>query len=176
MLVLQQHLCYMRRYNDYELIYMIQSEACEYALKIMFSKYELLIWKYIHMYNVCECDRDDYMQEAKILMYNIINRFDESKGKTFTRFYELVLKRRFFALLRKKPKYELRDDFSQFGAEVNFDADLIIPETLTELEKHVFQRYFIENQRINIIAENNELNPKQVYNAIYRIKEKFKSL
>lgn len=166
----------MRHYNDYELIYMIQSEQCEYALNIMLSKYELLIWKYIHMYNIKGYDKDDYMQEARILMVNIIKRFDESRGKTFTRFYELVLKRRFYALMKKKPKYELREDFSQYGANVNFDADLILPESLTSLEVKIFEKYFIENQRINIIAENNELNPKQVYNAIYRIKEKFKSM
>lgn len=166
----------MRRFNDYELIYMIQSNSCEYALSIMLRKYELLIWKYIHMYNVCQYDRDDYMQEAKILMCNIIERFDESRGKTFTRFYELVLKRRIFALLRRKPKYELREDFSMFGYTQTFDSDIIIPEDLTDLEEHVFHSYFIENQRINLIAENNDLNPKQVYNAIYRIKEKYKSM
>lgn len=163
----------MLQYNDYELIYLIQSEFCEPALKIMFKKYELLIYKYLHLYNVPKEDYDDYIQEAKILMYEAISKFDESKNKTFTRFYELILKRKIIKLNKKLPRYEIIDDFSRYKDE-NLFIEIEI-SNLTNLETVVFQKYFIQNQKISYIAETEKKSIKQIYNAIYRIREKFKN-
>ena len=40
------------------------------------------------------------------------------------------------------------------------------------LEEAIFDAYFRQNQKIPSIARTYQLDPKQVYNAIYRIKKK----
>ncbi|VEU80186.1 sigma factor [Haploplasma axanthum] len=164
----------MHQYNDYELIYLIQSEKCEAALKWMFKKYELLIKKYIYMYGVKKIYYDDFYQEALILMYKIINNFDESKGKTFTRFYELVLKRRIIRLINELPKYDLYENVDYYQDETSNNIE-IETNNLTEFEEKIYQSYFVENQKISYIAVNEDKSTKQIYNAIYRIREKYKN-
>jgi len=163
----------MRLYNDYELIYLIQGEKCEAALKYMFQKYDLMIKKYLYKYNVKPAYFDDFHQEAIILMNKIIGSFNEEKGKTFTRFFELVLKRKIFKMLNDMPKYNL-DENIYFYEDKKKEEEIII-ENLTDFEEKVFNKYFIENQKISFIALNEKKNIKQIYNAIYRIKEKYKN-
>jgi len=108
-------------------------------------------------------------------MYSLILRFDEQKGKTFTRFYEMVFKRRVNRLLLTIPKFEvfenldfIESNYKDYNDETEFDG-------FTEFEMKVYNRYFIKNQRISFIAEDEGKNVKQIYNAIYRIKDKYKN-
>lgn len=167
----------MYKYNDYELIYLIQSSQCEASLEIMMRKYRGLIYKYLHMYQIKEYDFEDAIQEANILMFDIISRFNEARGKTFTRFYELVLKRRLQYLKRKEPKYILVDEFVGFKSYdyPKVEEDIFIEE-LSDTEKLVYESYFVLNQKVSLISKKCGLNSKQIYNAIFRIKEKFKSM
>lgn len=162
----------MRRYNDYELIYLVQNEACEQALSLMISKYQLLIYKTLHLYNVNEVYFEDYVQESHILLYNIISKFDEKKGKTFTRFFELVLKRRVWYLKSIEPRYDNYESLDYFS-DTKSNYDEISKVNLTSLEKNVYERYYEQNQQISFIAKMEDKSSKQIYNAIYRIKEKY---
>lgn len=164
----------MRRYNDYELIYLIQSEGCECALNLMFDKYRFLIYKMLHQYNVCQIYFDDYVQECTILMYNIISRFNESKGKTFTKFYEFVLRRKIWSLKALEPKYLRMEDVTVLKDEKS-SFDEIYKDNLTDLEKSVYERHYECNQSIAFIAKMEEKSSKQIYNTIFRIKEKYKN-
>lgn len=96
--------------NDYELIYLVQNHRDGIALEYLFKKYKLLIWKYIHMYDVPYYERDDFLQEGYLMLNKAINLFDESKNKTFTRYFELILKRKFWALLKKAAKIRNKRD------------------------------------------------------------------
>lgn len=164
----------MHHYNDYELIYLIQSEGIEEALVIMINKYKFMIYKYLYLYKVREVDHEDFIQEGNILINYSILKFDEKKGKSFTRFFELLLKRRFYKLNSDRPKYELTDKIDSYRDYNEYDKEIEITD-LTELEKHVFKHYFVENKKIIYIAEVEEKSVKQIYNAIYRIKEKYKN-
>ena len=62
----------MLRYNDYELIYLIQSESCEQALELMFKKYKYLIYKFLNLYNVNEIFFEDYVQELPGYMAQVL--------------------------------------------------------------------------------------------------------
>lgn len=166
----------MYKFNDYELIYMIQSWQCEIALEIMFKKYKGLIYKYINLYNINKNDYDDVYQESLILMHQTITRFNERFGKTFTRFYELVLRRRIQYLKRIEPKYDLIEEIFGYSSYDKQGVDEVLLDELTIFEKNVYEEYFVLNKKISIIAKNNDLDSKQVYNAIFRIKEKYKSM
>jgi len=65
--------------NDYELIYLVQNHQDGIALEFLFDKYKLLIWKYIHQYEVPYYEREDFFQEGLIMLHKAVLRFDEAK-------------------------------------------------------------------------------------------------
>lgn len=163
----------MQRYNDYELIYLAKSENCEAAISALVNKYKNMVYKFIHLYYVNERDYDDYYQEGLIMLFKAIDSFNEAHNKTFTRYFELILRRRIIYLKNKEPKYELHDEFHMYK-DNNLIEDEFVVEGLTSFEEVVFKRYFVKNQKISFIAESENKSSKQIYNAIYRIKNKYK--
>ncbi|MFA6800579.1 MAG: sigma-70 family RNA polymerase sigma factor [Acholeplasmataceae bacterium] len=161
--------------NDYELLYLIRGENDQIAFEYLFNKYERLIWKNIHLLNIENIEREDFIQEGILMLYKAIQTFDEFKNKTFTRYFELILKRHFYHMKKKIPKfvyneyilnqqqsYYLEEDHSKFL------------EGCSLFEQEVFELYFIENKSAKYIQETTQCSLKQVYNAIYRLKEKYK--
>ncbi|HHT55682.1 MAG TPA: sigma-70 family RNA polymerase sigma factor [Acholeplasma sp.] len=161
-------------YNDYELIYLIQSEQCEVALNILIRKYRLLALKYIHQFQLRETDREDYLQEAAIILYKAVNLFIENYNKTFTRYYELLLRRRFIYLKKNEPQYVLNEGASYAKEDRPFYKHQKL-DGLASFEQVVYKRYFVLNQKISFIAKSESKSAKQIYNAIYRIKSKYKN-
>lgn len=161
--------------NDYELIYLIRGENDHIALQYLFDKYERFIWKIIHLLNVTSYDHDDFIQEGTLIFYKAIQSFNEEKNKSFTRYFELILKRHFYQLLNKSPKY-VYDEYviqqqTSYYIEENYDDFL---STCSKIEKDVFDCYFIEQKSIQTIANQLKCSKKQIYNTIFRLKEKYK--
>ena len=163
--------------NDYELIYLVQVHQDGIALELMFNKYEKMIWKNLMLYDVALKERDDIFQDCLILLNKAIRIFNESKGKTFTRYFELIVKREILHKKKRVPDYYLMDRpelipgqvvmFIEEGNEFDFNFK-------SELEKKLFQLYFIEKIKIKEIVGTLGMSEKQVYNCIYRIKKKMK--
>lgn len=160
--------------NDYELIYLVQSHQDGVALEYLFKKYDKLIWKYIHLYNVPFYEQEDFHQEGKIILYQAITYFNEEKGKTLTKYFELILKRRFWRLIKELPNYNILEDYSQFGRYEEEKIIFLEEDFKSDIEKYVFNAYFLENQSVSKIENETGYQKKQIYNAIYRIKEKLK--
>lgn len=158
--------------NDYELIYLVQNHQDGIALEFLFKKYKLLIWKYIHQYQVPYYEQDDFFQEGLVMLIKAVNRFDEAKNKTFTRYYELILTRRFWALLKKLPKYITAEIHDVPGEYILEDKEYDAPNLKSEIELIIYDLYFIKNEKIKDISQKTGYRIKQIYNAIYRIKEK----
>ncbi len=161
--------------NDYELLYLIHGENDQIALNYMLSKYEGFIWKQIHLLHISENDFDDFKQEGILMFYKAIKTFDVKRNKTFTRYFELILKRHFYQLKRKVPNYVF-DEYmlnqqQSYYLEENFDDFL---DQCSDLEKEIFEYYFIQNKSIAYIKNRINCEIKQIYNAIYRLKEKYK--
>lgn len=159
--------------NDYELIYLVQNHQDGIALETLFQKYDKLIWKYIHMYQVPYIEREDFHQEGLIMLYKAVIRFDEAKNKTFTRYFELILKRRFWALLKKLPKYIIKDIPDIQGSYILKEEPVIEIDLKSEIETQVFKMYFLENIKVKSISKKTGYTAKQIYNAIYRIRDKY---
>ncbi len=161
--------------NDYELIYLVQNHQDGIALEFLFKKYEKLIWKYVHQYNVPYYEQDDFFQEGLLMLHKAIMTFDESKNKTFTRYFELILKRKFWALLKRLPKYEIKEIPEIQGGYLLQEEEIIIPDLKSKLELDIFEMYFVRNEKISDISKKTGYQVKQIYNAIYRIKDKILS-
>jgi RNA polymerase sporulation-specific sigma factor len=158
--------------NDYEIIYLIKHQRDEDALAFMLKKYEKFIWKNIHAMYVTEDEKHDFFQESLILLNKAIQTFDESYNKTFTRYFELILKRRLFALKKESQMYVVR--------ESSFFYQLESPETKKEPDQPIFKNhqqqmvyfyYFESHRAIEYISNTLNLSKKQVYNIIYQIKK-----
>ncbi len=161
--------------NDYELIYLIKTHSDEKALELMIGKYQNLIWKMIHLFNVQSKDQDDFYQEALILLVETVYSFNEQKNKTFTRYFELVLKRRFIRLKSKLPGWTLYEKVELIEDKMQpFESVLMeIPE-LTEQEAVMFDYYYVKHYTTENIVTSTGLSKKQVYNSLYRLKQRLK--
>lgn len=163
--------------NDYELIYLIQSNHDHIALDYLFKKYEKLIWKHVHLLRIETKEYDDFFQEGLLMLIKAIKTFNESKNKTFTRYFELILRRQFYHLLHRIPAYELNEEVCLY--QPCYDPKEEIPESLSfgsDLEKQIYDLHFIKEMPIKDISKMLKMNAKAIYNAIYRIKEKYKNM
>jgi len=162
--------------NDYELIYLIQSNHDDHALTYMYQKYHRFIWKYIHLLNLEKKEHEDFYQEGILILHKAIKTFNERYNKSFTRYFELILKRHFYQLKQALPKYYLFDH-TDFVKDVVYIEEAYDPIDLhSDLERLVYEKYFVLKQSVHKIQEDSQYSPKQIYNAIYRIKDKYKNM
>ncbi len=170
-------------YNDYELIYLIRSGS-EIALNILLKKYDNLIYKKIIDFKVFSYDFEDFFQEGLMILNNAIFEFNEIYNKSFTKFLELLLNRRFSRIrgnsFYKNKFYILNDsltnnligevfeefDYSYYAKYNNYD--------FSNFEKIIFDEYFLKNKKIDAISNEYNIDKKKIYNSISRIKEKIK--
>lgn len=161
--------------NDYELLYLIRGENDHIALEYLYHKYERLIYKNIHLLHIDHIEHDDFVQEGFLMFYKAVQTFDESKNKTFTRYFELILKRHFYQLVHKIPPF-VYDEYIMHQQQSYYIEEDYTPflEDCSLFEQEVFELYFIENKSVQYIQNFKKCSIKQVYNAIYRLKEKYK--
>ncbi len=160
--------------NDYELIYLIQTDKCEHALHFMYQKYQKFIWKQVHSLHLEEKEYDDFHQEGLLMLFKAVKTFDERYRKSFTKYFELILRRHFYALIRDLPRYQLYETTDFVKQYVLMEEEVEFINFDSEIEKEVHERYFILQQPVKLIADETKYHKKQIYNAIYRIKEKYK--
>lgn len=165
-------------YDDYELLYLI-SESNEKALEALIKKYQPLIIKTIDKLNFDRRFFEDYIQEGNLILLNAIRTYKDSYGKSFCKYFELILLRELCRIInqdRKKNSYLLVEDFPNTVKssikEEPFLYNLPAIELKTDIEKTVFQKYFLEGYNISYLEGKYHLKPKQIYNAIARIKKK----
>ena len=165
----------MKRFvmNDYELIYLIHTELDDIALNYIFKKYRRLIWKYVHMLNIDEKEHDDFHQEGMLMLNQAIKTFNPDRNKTFTRYFELILKRHLFRQYQKIPDYVLYDH-TDFCKGIVYIEEEAIPLMGSSFEQEVYQAHFIQFESIESLSNRLRCSKKQIYNAIYRIREKMK--
>ena len=85
-----------KKYNDNELIYMVQENDEVYA-DILLNKYSPIIYKlsieYYNKYNGYIYEVDDFYQEALSAFYKAINTYNSDKGVLFYTFVVVCIKR-----------------------------------------------------------------------------------
>ncbi len=168
-----------KAYNDYELVYMVNENNDEIAFNILLKKYHNYIYKKIHQFFFYEKEYDDYYQEGVVSLVKAIQSFNQKYNKTFMRYFEVIINRDFINLDRNNKKTwemykSLKENFIIEEEEAFFNYDEI--KFKSKLEQMVYELYYLENKTISYICKNLNLLPKQVYNAIGRIKKKLKTL
>ena len=170
-------------HNDYEIINLIR-EGNNEALELMFDKYSRLISKKIYKFNLYQ-EYDDMFQEGMMVLYKSIKSFDEIYSKSFTRYFELNLQRKYMTILSKKiRRREIFKNNELFIYETNSNVnqnsvyyDLLkkeIAKTLTNVEYLVYTLRELNNFSITYIKEKHHMSDKEIYNALHRAKVKIK--
>ena len=91
-------------YNDYELLYLINSEGSEQAFQILYKKYDIFIKKLAKKF-VSDFDKAcDLYQEGLLILLKCIYSFKENFNVSFYSYLYVSINRR-FCYLKKRDKY-----------------------------------------------------------------------
>lgn len=164
-----------KAYNDYELIYMVK-EGDTVALDILLKKYERFIYKKVYSFFYHD-ELGDYFQEGVICLYKAIETFDESYNKTFMRYFEVIINRHFINIHKKNKRYyEMLETYKNELLIQEKEKKILEEEKeitfKSSLEQKVYELFYLNNKKVKEISEELNLEAKQIYNAIYRIKNK----
>ncbi len=172
------------RHNDYEIVDRIK-EGDEEAFDLLASQYERFIKKKIHKFNLAY-EKEDLVQEGLILLHKSALIFDESRGKTFTRFFEMNLERLFISRIktlkrRSETGRVYEKDIASFNHRVR-ESSVYYPlyleevrEVLSPLEFVVYHRCEMRCEDHASIASSQGCDTKSVYNALHRAKAKIRA-
>lgn len=168
------------KYNDNELLYLF-SEGVEEAEEILFKKYVGLINKRISSFKIQSRDKDDFFQEGMMMLVIAIKTYSDRYNKTFNKYFDLILQRRFIKLLKKDANYfykvTLVDDYTSLPLlnepwEYEYENEINISTGLfSDFEKEVFEA-LKKGLKPKKIAQNLKSDVKSIYNCIYRLKNK----
>ncbi len=172
-----------QKHNDYEIINLIR-EGNNDALELMFDKYSRLISKKIYKFNLYY-EFDDMYQEGLMILNKSINSFDESYSKSFTKYFEQNLQRKYSTILTKKiRRHEIYKNNELFIYEANNNLnqnsvyfELLkkeIAKILTNNEYLVYTLRELNNYSITFIKEKSGYTEKEIYNSLHRAKVKIK--
>lgn len=171
------------RHNDYEVISQIR-EGNNEALELMFNKYKGLISKIIYKFNLYY-EFDDMFQEGQMILYKSLMKYDEKFEKTFTRYLEQNLERKYITIISKKVRrnqifssnimfiYETNNNLDQNSAYFEL-LRKEIAKILTNTENLVYTLRELKNFSISYIRDNYGLGEKEIYNSLHRAKVKIK--
>ncbi len=171
------------KHNDYEIISQIR-EGNDEALELMFDKYSRFISKKIFKFNLY-FEYDDMYQEGLMILFKSIKTFDEIYSKSFTRYFELNLERKFITIisknLRRKEIFKKNENFIyETNHNINQNSvyyDLLkkeISKILTNNEYLVYTLRELNNYSITYIREKHSMSDKAIYNSLHRAKVKIK--
>jgi len=173
----------------------------EEALNLIIKHYEPEVRMIACKYFLPRTDYDDLIQEGRIAIYRAVLSYDTNFDIPFLHFLRMVIKRKLIDSLRKYTRqkhvnlndaYSLNNVISE-SEKTSFitllsntedPATMVIAndearsmihclnEGLSNLERLVFEHYFIQGFKQREIAEHLGLPPKSLDNAIQRIKRK----
>ncbi len=170
----------MCQYNDNELLYLIYEKE-DAALEVIFDKYKPMILRRIKEFKVVYCNYDDFYQEGLLMLKKAVETFDSSYNKTFNRYFDLILQRRFIRLVQNEKDYnynitlkdyeffECFEDTSTVKTLMDIDCG-----SLSRFERQVFEKLYKENKEISKISDELGCNVECIYNASARAKKKLR--
>lgn len=167
-------------YNDYELIYMIRDNDDNTALNLMYEKYRPFIYKVLNELNIFHRYYDEFLQEGYMCLNKAIITYDMNYNKTFLKYFELILKRKYYRLFSHYRKIDipvgdLEDMLEENMVVYNNKAHNLFNAGLeyisNSLEKAIYISVFRDGLSYKDVALKYDINIKKVYNSIQNIKK-----
>lgn len=150
----------------------------------MYEKYHPLIISKINSLKISYSDWDDYVQEGLLILDKALKTFDDKYNKSFTRYFELLLIRRFLYLrnksYRNKVSY-LNEEIFEYVASQEESVEsafkyveLFNIPNLSSFENKIVEFVFKKGYSYKETATILNCEMKKIYNTIQRIKSKAK--
>lgn len=173
----------------------------EDAMNQLILYYEPEVRRIACKYFLPRADYEDLIQEGRIAVYRAVLSYNKNSDIPFLHFLRMVIKRKLIDSIRKYTRqkhcnlneaYSLNNGIS--GSEETSFLDLLpnvedpasmviandeahsiiqaLNKDLSNLERLVFEHYFIQGFKQRELSEHLGLSPKSLDNAIQRIKRK----
>lgn len=174
-----------KRYNDYELLYLLVWHS-EEALNILLEKYDNLIKIKLSKFKIAQNHYIDYLQELRMSVLLAIRKFDDNYQKSFCRFVELIIERRIGRLLYEDSRSITASCFMEDTIASIHNAEVLdemiyearIREVqqikLDEIKKNILNQVLIRGISVKEYALKYDIPPKDVYNHLYSLRLKVK--
>lgn len=171
--------------NDFELLYLIQCHYDRGAKEILFKKYKPLIYKLVLNYIFDKSLIKDYIQISLLKLEKAYLSYHTENKKTFTRYFELILKRDIFKYVKKTYKesknivieenlldiYNTNNtnyySFLEEEKVYKFEKDI---DFKSKILNNIYKIIYLQNKTIKQATQLLNMEKKQIYNALYRIK------
>ena len=148
----------------------------------MFEKYKPLIYKKIGKFNL-GYDAEDMYQEGMMVLHKSIQVFEERFGKTFTRYFEQNLERRYISIITMRSRrnnifksnelYIYETNNAKVSKDVYYELMVDeITKILTKNENLVYTLRELNNFSISYIKNKYGIKEKTIYNSLHRAKVK----
>ncbi len=167
--------------NDNELLYLI-SENDDVAKEILIEKYKPLIKSIVNKYNINSFEKEDVYQESMLCLVKAINTYNDIYNMSFNCYFTMLLKRKIVDLIRKettKVNYSYSDcidemvaDRSTILEEKNIYARKSLSYIFSDFEEQVYYFKYKDKLKPQEIAAKMQVDVKNIYNALRRIKGK----
>ena len=190
--------------NDSHIIYLINEnseDAKEYLYnkyKLLIKKEINRVKKYAYKYNI---DLSDLTQEANLAFLGAINSYNDEEDAKFITFATICIRRKLSSYIEKYKTNKIKvllntiaidafDDNTNFSILSKFEdtrkeplKNIIVNESLNETYKkfktlndneQLALKYSLEDKSAKEIAKIMNISTKQVYNYIYRARNKLK--
>lgn len=174
------------KYNDFELLYLID-DGSEEAYFALVEKYSYYIHKKISDFHLKEKYREDFYQEGLMILEEAVRKYDEYRGKSFNRFFDMLLVFRFQRLLALERNYfynvslvefpeMLEEEVLEFDTNDNLSniSDELDRLGFSDLEKDIYM-FVLNGLKPREIAKKTNMDIKVVYNAICRSKKRIEA-
>jgi RNA polymerase sporulation-specific sigma factor len=169
--------------NDYKILHEIQ-EGNQDALSLMLVKYKPLISKKIMQFNL-GYEYEDMLQEGYMVLWKSVCSFEEQHAKTFTKYFELNLDRKFITIVtkrvRRKEIFKANEHFISESFHPNQQHSVYyelyhkeIAKLLTKQELIVYTLRELQNFSISYICKTQGVKEKTIYNTLHRARFKIK--
>lgn len=168
--------------NDNELLYLIY-EMNDYAFELLCLKYSPMIKRRVKDSRVSPRHFDDFYQEGIITLGVAVKRYKTTMSKSFNKFFDLLLQRRFINLKKHINKFDfnvvLIDDSEYLSLceeeeqikDINIDTSV-----LSGLEKETFTLIYLMNYKVKDVSSKLKVDARSVYNALARARLKMKKI
>ena len=169
-----------------ELVMQIQYHNDDECFKQLEQKLKpLMISVYYQHYYHC-IELEDFIQEASLLLYFTVKKFDINKGTSFFAYYYRSLKNYAIQLIRQEhresnipERYICKEEISNFRDEFSFEDEFLIREELGEYwnslssyEKAVMV-FYVKGYSFSEIAEKANKSKSSIMSAFQRCHKKF---
>lgn len=80
------------------------------AFEVLFNRYRPIVYTLEKRYYLKDLDHDDWLQEGRIVFFQVLLRYDPKRGASLGKFYKLAFNNHIMSLLRKQNALKRRTD------------------------------------------------------------------